>query len=98
MPHSGSAYAAVQRHPIDNLAASTCENNIHLYIYSSVLQLASLSWDRTFRARYANITGKSFEGFWDMVPCPFNPAYRQLAPNYPKSLSLIGSGAMGQVT
>lgn len=66
-----------------------------IYLYTviartRVLQLASLGWDQKTSTKFASICGKErFEGFWDMAPCHFNPAYRQLAAHYPEELSLI---------
>lgn len=54
-----------------------------------MLQLALLGWDQKTRCKWASIYGKdTFEGFWDMVPCTFNPCYRQLALYYPEELTL----------
>ncbi|KAL3143681.1 hypothetical protein ABBQ38_002476 [Trebouxia sp. C0009 RCD-2024] len=45
------------------------------------------------RTQYARAIAQDFlEGFWDMVPCAFNAADRQLVPHYPEKLRLIGSG------
>ena len=55
-------------------------------------QLASFRRDQQTRIQYARATAQDyFEGFWDMVPCAFDAAYRQLAPHYPQELSLISA-------
>lgn len=57
---------------------------------TGVLQLASLGWDLKTRSKFASICGKErSEGFCNMVPCHYNPAYRQLASHYPEELSSI---------
>ena len=55
-------------------------------------QLASWRRDQQTRIQYARAIAQDyFEGFWDMVPCAFDAAYRQLAPHYPQTLSLISA-------
>ena len=63
----------------------------------SAMQLVSPLWDGVARDLLADHLGSPVAEDWEMIPCLFDSTYRQLAPQYPEALSLVGRGGFSQV-